>query len=223
MIGRPEVILKLATSLDGRIATGAGESRWISGPEARAEVHRIRGEVDAVLVGSGTALADDPELTARLGPAPARQPLRVVLDTRLRLPLRSRLIATLQTAPLLVIGAEGADKYARAELEKAGATVALVAPHPTGGLDLDAALAHLWAERQVARVLIESGGQVAASLIRARLVDKLEWVRAPIVLGAEGRPAIDALELKRLSDAPGFKRVAVREIGPDLWESYERA
>lgn len=223
MSGRPEIILKLATSLDGRIATGAGESRWISGPEARAQVHRLRGEVDAVLVGSGTALADDPELTVRLGETPTRQPLRVVLDSRLRLPLRSKLIATLPIAPLLVIGAEGADPYARAELEKAGASVSLIARHATGGVDLDAAFMHLWAERRIARVLCESGGQVAASLIRARLVDKLEWVRAPIILGAEGRPAIDTLELKRLSDAPGFRRVAVREIGPDLWESYERA
>ncbi len=222
MSGRPDIILKLATSLDGRIATGSGESRWISGPEARAEVHRLRGEVDAVLVGSGTALADDPELTVRLGAPSARQPLRVVLDSRLRLPLRSKLIATLTTAPLLVIGAEGADKYARAELEKAGASVSLVPGHAKGGVDLDAAFAHLWAERAIARVLVESGGQVAAALIRARLVDKLEWVRAPILLGAEGRPAIDSLELKRLSDAPGFRRVAVREVGADLWESYER-
>lgn len=222
MSGRPDIILKLATSLDGRIATGSGESRWISGPEARAEVHRLRGEVDAVMVGSGTALADDPELTVRLGDAPARQPLRVVLDSRLRLPLRSKLIATLGTAPLLIIGAVGADKYARAELEKAGASVALVPGHAKGGVDLDAAFAHLWAERRIARVLVESGGQVAAALIRARLVDKLEWVRAPILLGAEGRPAIDSLELKRLSDAPGFRRVAVREVGADLWESYER-
>lgn len=221
-MNRPIVLLKLATSLDGRIATASGESRWISGPDSRVETHRLRAASDAVLVGSGTALDDDPELTVRLVPAPAKPPLRVVLDSRLRLPLRARLIASLKDAPLLVIGCEGAPAAARAALEGAGAQVALT-PRHRDGVDLDAALALLQTRFGVARLMIESGGGVAASFVKARLVDRLEWVRAPILLGAEGRPAIDALGMKRLSDAPAFTRLAVREIGPDLWESYERA
>lgn len=221
MTARPTTILKLATSLDGRIATAAGESRWITGPAAREEVHRLRAEADAVLIGTGTALADDPELTARLGPPAAKQPLRVVLDSRLRLPLRSKLIATIPAAPLAVLAVTGADKAAQKALEDAGAQV-VFAPGLAGRVDLDAALSLLQERFAVRSVLIESGGKLAASFVKARLVDRLEWVRGPILLGAEGRPAIDQLEIRRLADAPAFKRVAVREFGPDLWESYER-
>ncbi len=221
MSARPEVVLKLATSLDGRIATGSGESRWITGEEARAQVHRLRASSGAVLIGSGTALADDPELTVRIGPAPARQPLRVVLDSRLRLPLRSRLVATVGQVPLLVIGAEGADPAAAAALRASGAEVALV-PGAPGAVEIASALSFL-ARRGVARVLVEGGGRVAASLVAQGLFDRLEWFRAPKVLGAEGRPAIGALALARLSDAPTLRRLAVREIGADLWETYGRA
>ncbi|MGE0830261.1 MAG: RibD family protein [Hyphomonadaceae bacterium] len=219
------VTLKLATSLDGRIAAASGESRWITGPEARLEVHKLRAAADAVLTGSGTAVADDPELTARL-PAPApRQPLRVVLDTRLRLPVRSRLIATLDQAPLLVIGAAGAVTLAaRAKLEKSGAETALVAPAgPHGGVDLQAALGFLAEARGVRRVLVEAGGRLAAAFIAAGLVNRLEWFRAPILLGGDGRPVIEALRLQRLSEAAAFRRLALREIGADLWETYEPA
>src|SRR5262245_61702372 len=163
-MSRPQTILKLATSLDGRIATGSGESRWISGPAAREEVHRLRASVDAVLIGTGTALADDPELTVRLGEAPAKQPMRVVLDSRLRLPIRSKLVATILTAPLLVIGVSGAEPAAKATLEHAGARVALV-PGLAGRVDLGAALALLAGDYGVQRVMIESGGKVAANMI----------------------------------------------------------
>ncbi|MET0182580.1 MAG: RibD family protein [Caulobacterales bacterium] len=220
-MSRPHITLKLATSLDGRIATGAGESRWITGPEARAEVHRLRGEAGAVLIGSGTALTDDPELTVRVGPAPARQPLRIVLDSRLRLPVRSKLIATLDIAPLLVIGAMGADPAAKAALESAGAEVALASGAP-GAVTLAGAMAVL-ERRSVARILVEGGGRLAASFVKDGLIDRLEWMRAPLILGAEGRPAIDSLALSRLSAAPAFRRLAVRELGADLWETYERA
>ncbi|MEJ0058981.1 MAG: RibD family protein [Terricaulis sp.] len=215
------VTLKLATSLDGRIATAGGESRWITGPEARVQTHRMRIECGAVMIGAGTARADDPELTARGDPAPKRQPLRIVLDSAFGLPLGSRLIASLKDAPLLVIGAEGADPARQIALEAAGAETALVPP-AEGGVDLAAALAVIEG-RGRARVLVEGGGRVAASLIKANLVDRLEWMRAPIVLGEEGVPAIGPLALERLSEAPTLRRVALRELGPDLWESYERA
>lgn len=219
-MNRPQVTLKLATSLDGRIATGAGESRWITGEAARAEVQKLRATHDAVLVGIGTARADDPELLARTEPPPRRQPVRVVLDTEFSLAPRGRLFDTLDRATLLVIGAGDGDAGRRKALEDAGARTAAVARGPVG-IDAEAALAAML-EHGIERVLCEGGGQLAASLIAAEVVDRLEWFRAPMVLGGEGRPGVAALALTSLAAAPRFKRVALRELGPDIWESYER-
>lgn len=219
---RPHVTLKLATSLDGRIAAASGESRWITGEAARAEVQRMRAATDAVMIGAGTARADDPELLARTDPPPQRQPLRVVLDTRFSLPPRGRLFASLDRAALLVIGASHREQERRAALEAAGARTAVVAKHGEGGVDVTASLA-LLSTQGVSRVLAEGGGELAASLLGAGAVDRLEWFRAPIVLGAEGRPAVAALALDRLAEAPKWRRIALRELGPDVWESYERA
>ena len=215
-MARPYVTLKLATSLDGRIATASGESRWITGEAARAEVQRMRASVDAIMVGVGTARADDPELLARVEPPPAKRALRVVLDSKLSLAPRGRLFASLDEAPLLVIGVEGGGDA----LTKAGARTAKVAAK-NGLVDVTAALA-LLATSGITRVLVEGGGQLASSLIGDGLVDRLEWFRAPILLGAEGQPSVAALALSRLSDAPAWTRVALAELGPDLWESYER-
>lgn len=215
-MARPHVTLKLATSLDGRIATASGESRWITGEAARAEVQRMRANADAIMVGAGTARADDPELLARIEPAPVKRALRVVLDSTFGLAPSGRLFASLEQAPLLVIGVEGDG----AALESSGARVAKVAAKD-GHVDAAAAMSLLSAEG-ITRVLVEGGGQLAANLIGAGLVDRLEWFRAPILLGSEGRASVAALGLARLSDAPEWKRVAVRELGPDLWESYER-
>lgn len=218
---RPHVTLKLATSLDGKIATASGESRWITGPEARAETHKLRAGVDGVMVGAGTVRADDPELTARTEPPPRRQPLRVVLNSSLDLAPQGKLFATLDQAKLLIIGAANADPARRAVLEAVGAETAGVAAS-ADGLDVEAAL-ELLSQRNVARVLVEGGGKLAASLIAASCVDRIEWMRAPLLIGAEGRPAIAELALARLSEAPSWRRVALRTLGPDLWESYERA
>jgi diaminohydroxyphosphoribosylaminopyrimidine deaminase/5-amino-6-(5-phosphoribosylamino)uracil reductase len=217
---RPHVTLKLATSLDGRIAVASGESRWITGPEARAEVQRLRAQVSAVMIGAGTARADDPELLARTDPPPRRQPLRVVLDSKLALAPQGRLFTSLDRANLLIIGVDGADPSRRAALEAAGAKTATVAA-AAAGVDVEAALA-LLSEKGVSRVMVEGGGKLAASLILAQVVDRIEWMRAPIALGEEGRPAIGPLMLERVSEAPAWRRVALRELGPDLWESYER-
>jgi diaminohydroxyphosphoribosylaminopyrimidine deaminase/5-amino-6-(5-phosphoribosylamino)uracil reductase len=218
---RPLVTLKLATSLDGRIATASGESRWITGEASREEVQKLRAAHDAVLVGSATVKADDPELLARTQPPPPRQPARVVLDTEFSIEARGRLFATLDQATLLVIGAADGDRARRRALEEAGAKTAGVARGPVG-IDAEAALG-LMLEHGVERVLCEGGGQLAASLIAAEAVDRIEWFRAPIVLGGKGRPAIAALDVVSLSRAPAFRRVAIRELGPDIWESYERA
>jgi diaminohydroxyphosphoribosylaminopyrimidine deaminase/5-amino-6-(5-phosphoribosylamino)uracil reductase len=220
-MNRPAVTLKLATSLDGRIATAGGESRWITGEAAREEVHRLRAGHDGVLVGAETAALDDPELTARCAPPALRQPLRIVLDSRLRLSPTSKLMRTLAIAPLLVIAARDADRGAARALQTAGALVAFV-PRGLDGLDLTAALAVMRSEHGVDALLIEGGGRVAGSFLADGLIDKIEWFRAPLMLGADARPAVGPLALEKLSDAQRYVRVAVRECGADIWESYER-
>jgi len=204
------VTLKLATSLDGRIATASGESRWITGEAARLEGHRLRAAHDAILVGVETVLADDPELTARLPGRPVDQPLRVVLDSRLRTPATAKV-------------ASGGDTVILTAAEPAPVGVALVERIEVvdGRPSVRGSLSAL-KRRGVTSVLVEGGGQVAASFLRAGLVDRLEWFRAPILLGGEGRPCVAALALARLSDAPRFRRLAVEPCGDDLWERYER-
>jgi diaminohydroxyphosphoribosylaminopyrimidine deaminase / 5-amino-6-(5-phosphoribosylamino)uracil reductase len=212
------VTLKLATSLDGKIATASGESRWITGPEAREEVHRLRLTHMAVMVGVETAIADDPELTVRLpGKAVMAQPTRIVLDSRLRLPLTSKLVRDAGRIPTVVLTTKKSNK----RLTDAGVRV-IQAAENAGRVDPEAALRAL--ERiLLPAVMIEGGGQVAASFLSAGLVDAIEWFRAPIVLGDEGRPAVAAFVLKDLGAAPRFRRTAALAVGEDLWERYERA
>lgn len=207
------VTLKLATSLDGRIATASGESRWITGEEARAAAHRLRSRHDAVLVGIETALADDPELTVRLPGYEGRQPARVVLDSRGRLPATSKLVRTAGEVPTYVVTLKGAPA-------PAGVSHVEVIPGSDGRPALEHALDAL-RSKELAKILLEGGGQAAASFLRAGLVDRIEWFRAPIVLGSEGRPCLGALEIGALADAPRFRRVSVEALGSDLWERYE--
>ena len=211
------ITLKLATSLDGRIATAAGESRWITCPEARLAVHGLRAAHQAVLVGIETVIADDPALTVRLGDFTGMQPQRVVLDSRLRTPPHSVLVKTARTAPTIVITTHGSND----RLTDAGVTV-IEAGEQDGHVDLTSAIDALRG-RGLDHILIEGGGRVAAGFLCAGLIDAIEWFRAPIVLGEEGRPAIGGLGLSALADAPRFRRTNVVEIGPDLWERYERA
>ena len=210
------VTLKLATSLDGRIATASGESRWITGPNAREAVHALRADHDAVLVGVETALADDPELIVRIADYTGRQPARVVLDSHQRLSPDSKLAKTARETPTYVVAISDSNN----RLTDVGVKVLqvkAVGERP----DLQASLDALEAEG-IGSVLVEGGGQVAASFLRCELVDAIEWFRAPIVLGGEGRPAVGALALGALADAPRFKRTALDLIGDDLWERYER-
>jgi diaminohydroxyphosphoribosylaminopyrimidine deaminase/5-amino-6-(5-phosphoribosylamino)uracil reductase len=212
------VTLKLATSLDGKIATASGESRWITGPEAREEVHRLRLTHMAVMIGVETAIADDPELTVRLpGKAVMAQPVRIVLDSRQRLPLTSRLVKDAHRVFTVVLTTKPPNK----RLTDAGVNVIEVAERE-GRVDPRAALEAL-EKMLMPAVMIEGGGQVAASFLSEGLVDAVEWFRAPIVLGDEGRPAVAAFVLKDLAAAPRFQRTAVQAVGADLWERYERA
>jgi diaminohydroxyphosphoribosylaminopyrimidine deaminase/5-amino-6-(5-phosphoribosylamino)uracil reductase len=214
----PHITLKLATSLDGRIATAAGESKWITGEEARAAAHRMRAQSDAVMIGAGTARADNPSLLARTEPPPPRQPARIVVSATLDMPTAGRLFEHLDASPLFVFTAKGADAARKAALAAAGATVI-----PAGSVDVDwpQALKQL-AQLGLKRILAEGGGALAGGLIAAGVVQRIEWFRAPILLGGDGRPGLGPLALASLKDAPAWRRVALRELGPDLWESYER-
>jgi diaminohydroxyphosphoribosylaminopyrimidine deaminase / 5-amino-6-(5-phosphoribosylamino)uracil reductase len=211
------VTLKLATSLDGRIATASGESRWITGEEARAVVHGLRAHHDAVVIGIETALADDPELTVRQLRYKGRQPARIVLDSRCRLPVTSKLAQSAREIPTYLISTTPIT----AELKAVGVRGWQREPVANGYPDLGSMLALLDVEG-LENFLVEGGGQVAASFIRAGLVDRVEWFRAPVMLGGEGRPCIGALALARLAEAPRFRRVSVQPLGEDLWERYER-
>ncbi len=220
-MSRPHITLKLATSLDGRIATASGESRWITSEAARAEVQKLRAAHDAVMIGAETARRDNPSLLARTAPAPKQQPARIVLTSGFDIPFEGKLFESLEQAPLVVFGAERAGPARQAMLEGAGARVEHAPAAEGGGIELGAVLSRL-EEIGFARVLAEGGGRLAASLIAEDVVDRIEWFRAPIVLGAEGKAGVGLLSLTKLADAPRYKRVALRELGPDVWESYER-
>ena len=211
------VTLKLATSLDGRIATAAGESRWITGEASRIQVHRLRAQHDAVVIGAETALADDPELTVRLDGHSGPQPARVVFDNSQRLRAGSRLAASALETPTWIVSS----RQLAAELAAAGVRAVQPTADATGRPDIRASILAL-AVHGLERLFLEGGGRLAASFLLADAVDRIEWFRAPMILGEEGRPCIGPLALGALSDAFRFRRVSVEALGDDLWERYER-
>ena len=218
---RPLVTLKAATTLDGRIATHAGESQWITGEAARARGHLLRARHDAVMVGSGTAVVDDPSLTVRLPGMDGYRPLRVVLDGRLRLPLTHGLVREAgEVATLLMtrrdVPADRLDAY-----RGAGVEVAALPTDAHGALSLTATL-HELAARGLTRVLVEGGGQLAAGLLRYNLVDRLVWFRSPRVIGGDGIPAIAGFGLAQLAATPMFRSTGATSLGEDVMESYVR-
>ena len=213
--GRPLVTLKLATSLDGRIATGSGESQWITGPPARERAHALRAAHDAIMVGTGTVLADDPQLTCRLPGLAHRSPVRVVVDRHLRIPPTTRLISDARAVPVWVLTLPSADPERRQAFLRAGATVIDIDPSPDGNGSLAAALAAL-GERGITRLLVEGGGHLAAAFARAGLIDRLVWVHAPMLIGGDGIPAIAEVGLEVLSKAPSFTRLSTETVGDDV-------
>lgn len=217
--GRPWVTLKLAMTLDGRIATATGESQWITGPEARRAVHALRARHDAVMVGAGTARADDPQLTVR-GFGARRQPVRLVVSRLIDVPLMSQLAQTARDVPVwLCHGPE-----ARSELRSAwqGIGARLIPCQIAGGRLDPADLLQSLGDAGLTRVFCEGGGQLAASLLLHDLVDELHVFSAGAVLGAEGHPGIGALGVDKLSEAPRFQLVDVRGIGADIQHVWRR-
>lgn len=218
--GRPFVTLKVASTLDGRIATRTGESRWITGDASRAEVHRMRAASDAVLVGTATAAADDPMLTVRLPGYDDRQPVRIVLDARLELPASLALFRTAREVATWVVVTRGGDPSARRRLEEAGCEIVDVDADAEGRLPLADVLRALGASG-LTRLLIEGGARLSAALLAGGLVDRLEWFRAPLVIGGDGVPAIGPLGVAQLAEARRLVRTGMRAFGQDSLETYE--
>lgn len=218
--GRPCVTLKLALSLDGRIATASGESQWITGPQARHVVHGLRHSHDAVMVGGGTARDDDPALTVR-GFGDVRQPVRVVLSRYLDLPSDGTLACTARDTPVWLCHAQG---VAQNRVDAWHATGATLIPCAVSGQHLDPT--HVLTElgtRGLTRVFCEGGGALAASLLSADLVDDVIVFSAGLAIGAEGRPGLSALGLNRLHEATRFELKETRPCGADVLHHWRRS
>lgn len=218
--GLPWVTVKLGVSLDGCIAMKSGESRWITGPGARAVVQRMRAEHDAGMVGIGTVLADDPGLRCALPGYEARPRWRIVVDSQLRTPLGSQIVRQAGTHPLILLTAAEADPERAAGLQAAGVTLLPVPRGADGALDLRAGL-HALQTAGVTSILNEGGARLAGGLLRARLVDRLAWHRAPVLLGDSGLQAVQGLGLERLADAIRLRLLARQEYEDDVLETYE--
>jgi diaminohydroxyphosphoribosylaminopyrimidine deaminase / 5-amino-6-(5-phosphoribosylamino)uracil reductase len=208
---RPFVTLKLALSIDGALVDASRRRAWLTGDESRAAVHALRASVDAVAVGIGTVLADDPSLTVREAAAPRVPPHRVVFDRGARLPLQSALVTTARDVPVTVI-TDGSDASAERRLQDAGVRVRAVASTAAGlrGLRMDG----------VRHLLVEGGATLASALMAAGFVDRLITFQAPVILGAGALPAFAALPAQAVDRAPRLRVITRRVCGTDLMTTY---
>ncbi len=220
-LGRPFLTLKLAVTLDGRIATRMGDSRWITGPEARRRVHLMRAKADAVLVGAGTARADDPMLDVRGLGSNVTQPVRVVADGSLSLPEAGQLAQTARTQPVHILHHARAATERRSALGALGVTLAETPADEAGLLDLTAAI-HALATAGLTRVLCEGGGRLAAGLLAAGLTDEIVIFTAGRAIGGDGLAALASLGLDRLTDAPDFEVEHEEIVGDDVMMVWHR-
>jgi len=219
-LGRPMVTLKLASTLDGRIATHSGESQWITGTPARRLAHAMRGRHDAVMVGVGTVLADNPELTCRIPGFRPTPVVRIVADSHLRTPLTSRLLSTAGEIPTWFLLREGTNLAREEAFTDIGAKLIKIRGS-SAGVDLTAAMTAL-GTAGLTRILVEGGGQLAAALLRADLVDRIAWFHAPSVMGGDGWPAVQAFGTKTLEQMPRFRRDCITPVGDDILSEFTR-
>jgi len=217
--GRPMISVKLASSLDGRTATHSGHSQWITGERARNRAHLMRARADAILIGSATAIVDDPELTCRLTGLAGRSPIRIVADGRLRLPLTSKLVRTARDVPLWIFTLPGGDAARRKAFVDCGVTLIDVPVGAEGTMDMAKAMTIL-GERGITRLMVEGGSRLVSSLMRAGLVDRLDWFQAPKLIGGDGYPALAGLGVDTVDAAPGFELLEVLSLGEDTLQSY---
>jgi diaminohydroxyphosphoribosylaminopyrimidine deaminase / 5-amino-6-(5-phosphoribosylamino)uracil reductase len=218
--GRPHVLLKLAISADGKVGGLGRTPIALSGPATRDRVHLLRAQSDAIMVGSGTALADDPMLTCRLPGMEKNSPVRIVLDTSLRLPPSSRLARTAYDVPVWVIAGTEAPRGAEEALLKAGVSV-MRAPASARGVDILAAL-KLIAGRGITRLMVEGGPTLAATLLTADLIDEAVLFRSVKIVGSDGVDALEGLPLTALTQSSRLKCVASEPIGADARDVFER-
>ncbi len=221
---RPYVTLKCATTLDGHIATSNGDSQWITGPEARAMGHSLRAGHDAILTGIGTVLADNPQLTCRLPGCDDRSPVRVILDANLSvMPDHAIVQSASPDRPVWIFTSRESDPPDHAEALKQKDGVRIVASpvleNDTGKLD-PAFVCSCLAEEGINRLLVESGGAVAASFLQGGLVDEIAWFRAASIIGGDGMPAIGSLGVETLDASLDLIRISARQVGEDVMETY---
>ena len=210
---RPFVTVKFAQSLDGRIATSSGDSRWISGPSSLRLAHKLRREHDAILVGIGTVLSDDPQLNVRL--LKGRDPLRIVIDSTLRIPLRSRILADGAAYGTLVATAISSDSERARAIQDTGAEVLCLPKARNGpGIDISRLLQRLQ-QRGIESVLVEGGKAIVTSLLNARAVDRMVVIIAPKIIG-QGTEAIGELGITKLERAVTFSSVKIQKLGNDI-------
>ncbi|MBU0508173.1 bifunctional diaminohydroxyphosphoribosylaminopyrimidine deaminase/5-amino-6-(5-phosphoribosylamino)uracil reductase RibD [bacterium] len=217
--GRPWILLKVAQSLDGRIALANGQSRWITGERSRKEVHRLRAELDAVMVGSQTVIEDNPELTVRH--IRGRNPLRIIVDSLLRIHPDARVLHQADAGRTWILTTPEASLKNRRRIEETGATLLDCPAGADGKVDLREAM-RLLAQHGITSLFVEGGGTLHASFIRAGLCDRFIVAMAAILIGSDGKPAIWELELTDLAEAPSFRLSRTRRFDEDIWLEFER-
>lgn len=217
----PLVTVKIASTLDGRVATASGESQWITGEAARAFGHYLRAEYDAIMIGGATALADDPELTCRLPGLEHASPVRVIADGRMRLALTSRLVQSARTCPVWLLTRPDGDPLRKQAYRDAGVEIIEIILGVNGVLNI-AALLNALSQRGVTRLLVEGGPALAASILQANAVDQIVWFRAARLIGGDGLAAIGPLGLNHLAQTPVYLRESTRLLGNDIVETYRR-
>lgn len=223
--GRPLVTLKLSSTIDGCIATASGESRWITGSAARTHAHRLRAEHDAVMIGSGTARIDNPSLTCRLPGLTDRSPVRIIVDSYLRLTPNSKVFTSRISQTWVICSAKKdgspVNMATAAMLTERNVEVIPVLASNDGRPEPSVIL-NVLGSRGLTRLLVEGGGQLAAALLKQNLVDRLVWFQAPKIIGGDGKPAVALLKIDKLSACPLFIRSQLVTLGDDLMMSYER-
>ncbi len=220
-LNRPFFSWKTATSLDGRIATKTGQSQWITNPGARRAGHLLRAQNDAILVGIGTALADDPDLTCRIPGLENASPVRIVVDGRLQIPLTHRLVADAKRVPTWLCSAEDADGAQKSKLTDLGVKILAVNGAEGGRLDT-AHLAELLADEGLTRVLIEGGAGLATHFYNSDLIDRIYWFRAPKIIGGDGLATLQDLGITSINGTRAFTRRETYDMGPDTLELFDR-
>jgi diaminohydroxyphosphoribosylaminopyrimidine deaminase/5-amino-6-(5-phosphoribosylamino)uracil reductase len=213
--GLPFVIAKAAASLDGKIATRTNDSHWITGSKARIWAHRLRHQVDAILVGVGTIIADDPQLTTRLPGGKGKDPIRIVLDSHLRLPLHAKVLTQKSTAPTWIVCTESAAPEKKSAMQDLGAKI-ILAPTRNHRVDVESLLPLLGTHR-ISSLLVEGGAEVHGSFFEAGLVDKFHFFIAPKFIGGRQAPGIlGGQGIERLAEAPLARDLSIHHLGPDL-------